>query len=1201
MVEYVYALHDFEPENDDEVSFRAGERIEVVERDDLYGDGWWQGRNLSGKVGLFPRSYTAPAPPSVTGQTSAPPSAPPSAAPDSIATPRSGASPSPNSPPPVAAQLQSLPEEPETGASTPSPSKTDGEVMRATMTDVQKAIEQLGRKEDHDGSQSFTFSSTHEDMTDHETENDTDAEDGDVDFYKNTRQKLADRARMAVEQAAARDAADHRNSLRAPPIDVELSDESDGEDDEHHPGSGRQRRHSHIPEEDETMLQVSMPKVDESPRPMSLTTSESYVVPVPALEPMNIPTATQSTFPTIETSAPVVENGHASRASLPSPVSPGFRRSSQGLASTLEESSSRPSSAQMTWPEKTASHPPIVAAVIPQDPASVLPSPAASSAGHMQGYSVSSTNSSFRAAASSPLSQSQSQSRVPQVALSQTLSKSNNSHPSDWTVDEVLEWLRSKGFDEGVCEKFTEQEITGDVLLDLDINVLKTEIGITAYGKRMRIANAITELRRPPSVISSDHLPAHSHSQSQSLSHSQSLTASSARQSLNSPYTNNTGLSPASAVDPLGSAGLHSVMSPESPPHSGDLAGTPALPGRRDSDPGSSQLNLQTAEVDDNRPVIGLGLGIPAGLLSSAPGRTNKGRPAQLMLSGSDGALAETVKAVSGSIPEEGEEERAVLSESETAQKYEQKTKRKGVFGRHESTSSKHKDKDVASRNSKESTTPLSETSPLYDTGKHSARKRSLDGTRGDRLSIFGGFGGTIGKSRKPPPRYSTVGDGAEYSPEKSGTLSLSRLYPGHSHRKASGRPSTADSPTLVAASLASEKRNSKDSKDSREKKDPTVLRKRTSSSAEQPSSRQTTLKAGKSILEQIGSPDHNGWMRKKGERYNTWKNRYFVLKGPHLYWLRSESRVEVKIKGYINIVGYRIIADEKVDPGRYGFKLFHEKERTHFFSSSEQVVIREWMKALMKATIDRDYTKPVVSSVNIPTIPLAVAQAMNPAPRPPSPTARAATQKALRRENTNQLSTRDAQILMGTLPASEQQVNKNESERPRLESFFTSTTLSEDAPRTPKAVAKAPSRPSREMRRIISDQIEVDSSLIDWANAHLPKNLQITDTSGAICGGLVLMRIAEGVKGRPASPPVPDSAFPSGPNDDKLDGLFRLFDFLLDNDVRMGSVSINDVRQGKRDKIIQLLKALKTWEDKRRTISESIGKGAVTSGPFVA
>ena len=42
MPDYIYALHDFTPEHEDELFFRAGDRIEVVERDDQYGDGWWQ-------------------------------------------------------------------------------------------------------------------------------------------------------------------------------------------------------------------------------------------------------------------------------------------------------------------------------------------------------------------------------------------------------------------------------------------------------------------------------------------------------------------------------------------------------------------------------------------------------------------------------------------------------------------------------------------------------------------------------------------------------------------------------------------------------------------------------------------------------------------------------------------------------------------------------------------------------------------------------------------------------------------------------------------------------------------------------------------------------------------------------------------------------------------------------------------------------
>lgn len=40
--EYVVALHDFTPEHDDEIEFKAGDLIFVVEKDDQYQDGWWQ-------------------------------------------------------------------------------------------------------------------------------------------------------------------------------------------------------------------------------------------------------------------------------------------------------------------------------------------------------------------------------------------------------------------------------------------------------------------------------------------------------------------------------------------------------------------------------------------------------------------------------------------------------------------------------------------------------------------------------------------------------------------------------------------------------------------------------------------------------------------------------------------------------------------------------------------------------------------------------------------------------------------------------------------------------------------------------------------------------------------------------------------------------------------------------------------------------
>lgn len=129
----------------------------------------------------------------------------------------------------------------------------------------------------------------------------------------------------------------------------------------------------------------------------------------------------------------------------------------------------------------------------------------------------------------------------------------------------------------------------------------------------------------------------------------------------------------------------------------------------------------------------------------------------------------------------------------------------------------------------------------------------------------------------------------------------------------------------------------------------------------------------------------------------------------------------------------------------------------------------------------------PVVSSSNIPTIPLTVAQAMNPSPRPPSPTARAATQRAHRRENPNQLSSRDAQVLLMAMPQKSPSINgTQDGERARVESFFTNGGVSGDTPEpaTPKTHAAspkvpAPPRPSRETRRrLTSPPPDVSTSL---------------------------------------------------------------------------------------------------------------------------
>ena len=518
MPDYVYALHDFLPEHEDEVSFRAGERLEVVERDDLYGDGWWQvsyafygmvasrrplgdmllprhcvapyprgvglmylirqGRTLAGKVGLFPQSYTTPAPPqeapaasTSNGENGHP------GKPGLQTLTEESESESPIMPN-IASPVPKLPpatflnghdteiESPTNDMSLGEPG--DGEMMKATLTDVQKAIEQLGRNRiDGDGGRSFSFASTRDggtesdfDLSDIDTQDEVDGQD----WHKGARRKLAEKARKAVEEAERLEelmgnGAGERRST-APPIDVELSDESDDEGDL--PGDDRQdytsssfhRAHPHIPEEDEDEV-VSSPadfankdrlsKQQEmaaattvTPQPedkLSPTPPVPHALPVLGKEETELPTATRETFPELGAlpvippmSTPSFEEGD-SPAPAPVFVPP------PPLASSITEGP--PTSAPPLDTKRNSAPAPAT------QPLVVIPSPTASSAA--SGFGLSTPFQGTSISSTAPTS----------AAPPEAEEKKEPKHPNDWSVEEVVEWLKSKGFDEDVCNKFT--------------------------------------------------------------------------------------------------------------------------------------------------------------------------------------------------------------------------------------------------------------------------------------------------------------------------------------------------------------------------------------------------------------------------------------------------------------------------------------------------------------------------------------------------------------------------------------------------------------------------------------------------------------------------------------------------------------------------------------------------------------------------
>ena len=161
--------------------------------------------------------------------------------------------------------------------------------------------------------------------------------------------------------------------------------------------------------------------------------------------------------------------------------------------------------------------------------------------------------------------------------------------------------------------------------------MLKTEIGIVAFGKRARIVNAIAELRRPPSD-ESDTLPTQQQqagSRSQSVTYSQHSHTpsmqSSTHQSFSSPLGPNGSrfspiLTPQSimytspSAPPL-SAGVGSFMSTDSSPAQGDYgSNSPGdfRNGWRTSDPGANRNLAPNDSETPRRDVTGLGLGFPS-------------------------------------------------------------------------------------------------------------------------------------------------------------------------------------------------------------------------------------------------------------------------------------------------------------------------------------------------------------------------------------------------------------------------------------------------------------------------------------------------------------------------------------------------------------------------------------------------------------
>ncbi|GAA5835372.1 hypothetical protein JCM11251_005217 [Rhodosporidiobolus azoricus] len=905
---------------------------------------------------------------------------------------------------------------------------------------------------------------------------------------------------------------------------------------------------------------------EEKPKDVALPTEAEAVVekvPSPALEPET--TALPVSIAASETAPQPITATTTAPSFAPAPISPPSAIAA--ISPSPEPSPAKSAAAGAIAPSLTAS-----------------PSSAAFSAPH-------SGNGTSTAATSAPASESGMS-----AAGHGGSGKDLPADPMNWSVEDVVEWAKQKGFDSLTVSKFQEHEISGDVLLEMDVAMLK-EIDLVAFGRRVHIYNAIKELR----------LRTHPEL-------ARSASAHPLGSSISSSY-----LSPMSGYE----------GGPDSPASMGGFGGSPQMK--------SPQMRWDQQHQQQGGQLNGLGFDTESqgGGSLRAPSSLGQQSVSNLRASRSSHGGTHQRSATGDSYPDSAPHSasshgggvalpapvppRRVMEEvvdattagEDSTTDVGLPTKREKKPSLRPSTAGSVKPKVV--RRSTKDTARKSDTGGETPTSLPSSPNPSgtRKGSRSDRGDGGGKgfFGGTLpglpGRARKPPPRVPSGllldSDGALPRPRPRSSVQdrakrSTRLFGFGSTSGSEKSPTAVDS--VRSRPSNSTLGNPREA--------PTTMKPKEVDPATKAMLREEAVqvKTGENLMDKIGRPDCSGWMRKKGEKYNTWKMRFFVLKGTYLYYLKSEQ--EQKAKGVIDLTGYRVISDPDIHPGEFGFKIVHDRARPHFFAAAEQITVRNWMKEIMKATILRDYTAPVVSSCDIEVLPLEVAQTMTPYPRPPTPTRRAQIQKErYAGTNPNTLSQKDAAILMDFAPgsplmngealwssASSKQAPPKTERKASAVSFgarsATSDTPTEHAPTspvlgdaTPKLNGTSSPFPVTQTRLTRATSDTSKGELLAWVNANLPSTCPLAlDLSHSLRSGRLLVRLTENLSG--AKSEITDTEFEQFHQQEGmpfdtayLDVCFSVFDYLSPH-VSTDDISMEDMITGNEERLTLLIERIR-------------------------
>ncbi|KAI8393722.1 uncharacterized protein BYT42DRAFT_552009 [Radiomyces spectabilis] len=339
------------------------------------------------------------------------------------------------------------------------------------------------------------------------------------------------------------------------------------------------------------------------------------------------------------------------------------------------------------------------------------------------------------------------------------------------------------------------------------------------------------------------------------------------------------------------------------------------------------------------------------------------------------------------------------------------------------------------------------------------------------------------------------------------------------------------------------------------------------------------------STADAFQAPEHEGWLHKQSDKYKTWNKRWFVLKGSNLFYFKSPK--DVRMKGIINLRGYRIVVDDNIHSGKYCFKAQHERERTFFFYTDTEQQMKTWVKELMKMTIARDYQAPVMSSNQIATVSLEVARRMRPRPpsmimyKPPKLKSSDAKMSMLQEEgkgssishsfNTcDEEEDLDHEMDQDHREASdimEYSISCNDDEWDEFKNGRISSSVADEEETYATMMASS------------KHQLDDSEDYVNWINAFLPSKKQIKELRGAFQDGETLILLLEAVFNKDVRrPPVVEG----GSNSMMvLDILVAAFKFMGREGVAVdGHFTIKDIYGGDEEKIKTMLNAIRSCCD---------------------